>query len=453
MQAEPTPQQLTEWDREIVWHSFTQMAEYEPFIIERAEKCTLIDIHGNQFIDGVSSMWCNVHGHRHPTIDRAIQDQLAKVAHVTSLGMSNPTTIKLAKRLVDIAPRGLNRVFFSDSGATAVEVALKMAFQYWQQCDHPKPAKTSYIALEMAYHGDTIGANSVGGIPRFHQVFHPLLFDVVRAPRPDTYRLPMGVTPESACSFYLEQLDQMLQLNHHRVAAIVLEPLVQCAAGMVTHPDGYLRGVRELSQRYDVFLIADEVAVGMGRTGKMFACEHEQVEPDFLCIAKGLTGGYMPVAATLTTTRVWNAFLGTYAESKPLFHGHTYGGNPLGAAAAIATLDVFEEEKTLENLSPKIARLSEHLERISHHPYVGDVRQRGLLGAIELVQDKATKTPFPWEEKRGIAVCEFALTQGVAIRPIGSVLVAMPPLSISIDELDQVLLAIEAGIKHVTEQP
>ena len=401
---EPTPDELRHWDRQIVWHAFTQMAEYEPLIIQRAEGCTLIDVDGNRYLDGVSSLWCNVHGHRHPRLDAAIRDQLDRVAHVTSLGASNPTTIKLAKRLVDLAPPGLEHVFFSDDGATAVEVAIKMAFQYWRQREDPRPEKTCYVALGEAYHGDTLGSVSVGGVERFHAMFKPLLFETLRVPVPDMYRLPEGVTRETALAHYLGQVERVLAEHHHRVAAFVIEPLVQAAAGMIVHAPGYLRGVRELTRRYDVLLIADEVAVGMGRTGKMFACEHEDVSPDLLCLAKGLTGGYLPLAATLATDEIWRAFLGTYADSKTFFHGHTYGGNPLGAAVALATLDVFEEEQTLAGLPEKIARLREHLERIARLPHVGDVRQCGLIAGIELVQDRATKAEYPPQDKVGIRV-------------------------------------------------
>lgn len=444
--SNPSPAELAAWDRQHVWHAFTQMQEYVPLIIERAEGCTLYDIEGRAYLDGVSSLWCNVHGHRHPRIDAAVRAQLDKVAHVTSLGLSNPTTIELARRLVELSPEGLEHVFFSDSGATAVEVALKMAFQYWRQCDRPEPQKTKYIALDAAYHGDTLGSVSVGGVARFHEMFRPLLFDVLRLPAPDTYRLPDGVTADQACAYYLEQLERMLAEHHAEVAALVIEPLVQAAAGMIMHPRGYLRGVRELTRKYNVLLIADEVAVGMGRTGRMVACEHEAVAPDFLCLAKGLTGGYLPVAATLTTTEVWNAFLGSYADSKTFFHGHTYGGNPLGCAAALATLEVFREENTLAAMEPKIARLAEHLKRIAQHPHVGDVRQCGLIGAVELVANRLTKTPYPWTEKRGIRVCEAALKRGVWLRPLGNVLVLMPPLAISLDELDRICAAAEAGI-------
>jgi adenosylmethionine---8-amino-7-oxononanoate aminotransferase len=449
--VEPTREELARWDREIVWHAFTQMSDYEPLIFESAHGCTLVDVEGREYLDACASVWCNVHGHRHPRLDAAIREQLDKVAHVTSLGSSNPTTIKLAKRLVDLAPPGLAHVFFSDSGATAVEVALKMSLQYWRQRTGPRPQKTTYLALGDAYHGDTLGSVSVGGVARFHAMFEPLLFEVLRAPSPDMYRLPAGLTRENALAHYVRAMEDLLAREHERVAAVILEPLVQAAAGMLMHPPGYLAAVRELTRKYDVHLIADEVAVGFGRTGTMFACEQENVSPDFLCLAKGLTGGYMPVAATLTTSEVWQAFLGEYRESKSFFHGHTYGGNPLGCAVALATLDLFEEEQTLANLPPKVARLAEHLERIARHPHVGDVRQRGLIAGIELVRDKASREAYPWEEKRGLLVCDWVRRHGIHVRPLGSVLVVFPPLSITLDQLDRICTTLEAGIAAVTE--
>jgi adenosylmethionine---8-amino-7-oxononanoate aminotransferase len=442
--------ELLRWDREIVWHAFTQMAEYEPLILERGQGCTVTDIDGREYLDATSSLWCNLHGHRHPKLDAAIAEQLNRVAHVTNLGMSNPTTIELAKRLTDIAPSGLKHVFFSDDGATAIEVALKMAFQYWRQRPDPRPEKTLYVALGDAYHGDSLGSVSVGGVARFHAMFEPLLFEVMRVPMPDMYRLPSSVTTETAAAHYLGCVERVLAEHHRRIAAFVIEPLVQCAAGIITHPRGYLWGVRELCSKYDVLLIADEVAVGFGRTGKMFACEHEQVTPDFLCLAKGITAGYMPLAATLVTDEIWRAFLGTHAESKSFFHGHTYGGNPLGAAVALANLQIFEEEQTLSNLQPKIAHLAEHLTRLAKHPHVGDVRQCGLIVGVELVRDKATKEPYPWEERRGWKVCEAARAEGVLIRPLGNVIVIMPPLAIRLEELDRICSAVECGIEKAT---
>ena len=443
----PTREQLERWDREIVWHPFTQMAEYEPLILERGEGCTVIDVDGKRYLDATSSLWCNVHGHRHPRLDAAAREQLDLVAHITALGCSNPTTIRLAKRLIDIAPAGLEHVFFSDDGATAVEVALKMAFQYWRQCDQPQPEKTRYIALADAYHGDTVGSVSVSGVARFHAMFEPLLFATDRLSCPNPYRPPAGVTEAGLLEHAVAELESVLAEHHDKIAAMVIEPLVQCAAGMIVHPPGYLKAVRELTRKYDVFLIADEVAVGMGRTGKMFACEHEDVAPDFLCLAKGLTGGYMPMSATLTTDRVWRAFLGNYAASKSFFHGHTYGGNPLGAAIALATLDVFEEEQTLEQMQPKIARLAEHLDRLKAMPHVGHVRQCGMLAGIELVRDTETREPFPWQEKRGIRVCDHARSGGILLRPLGNVVVIIPPPAISLEELDRICGAVEGGIR------
>ncbi len=449
----PTRDELVRWDREHVWHAFTQMAEYEPLLIERAHGCTLVDIDGREYLDGTSSLWCNVHGHAHPRIDAAIREQLSRVAHTTLLGASNPTTVKLARRLVELAPNGLDRVFFSDDGATAVEVALKMAFQYWRQCSEPRPEKTSFLALGEAYHGDTLGSVAVGGVERFHSLFSPLLFDVVRLKAPRTYRLPHGVSATDALPYYLDQLQQALAQHHRRLAAMIIEPLVECAAGILVHPEGYLRGARELTRRYGVLLIADEVAVGFGRTGRMFACEHEDVAPDFLCLAKGLSGGYLPLAATLSTSEVWHAFLGRYEESKQFYHGHTFGGNPLGAAASLASLDVFHEERVLAGLPVKIARLGEHLARIARHAHVGDVRQRGLIAGIELVSDRATGEPYPWAEQRGGRVCRHARQQGVMIRPLGNVVVIFPPLAISLDELDRLCAVVEEGIGHATTVP
>ncbi len=441
---------LERWDREIVWHAFTQMAEYEPLLIERAQGCTLVDIDGRELLDGVSNLWCSIHGHAHPRLDQAIRDQLAKVAHVTSLGLSNPTTVTLAKRLTEVAPRGLQHVFFASDGSSAIEVALKMAFQYWRQCPEPRPGKTKYLAFHEAYHGDTLGSVSVGGVARFHEMFRSLLFDVVRLPAPDCYRLPPGVTRAAACRYYLDQLEHALHLHHEDLAAVVIEPLIQCAAGMITHPAGYLRGVRELTRQYDVLLIADEVATGFGRTGKLFACEHEAVTPDLLCLGKGLTGGYLPMSATLATNEIWQAFLGSYAQGKTFYHGHTYTGNPLAAAVGLATLDVFDQEQTLLQLPPKIDRLAQHLARLASHPHVGDVRQCGLMAGIELVRDRPTRDPYPWAEKRGYRVCEYARTAGVWLRPLGNVIVIMPPLAITLEELDRICLAVERGIVAAT---
>lgn len=449
MPNELTPAELAEWDRRHYWHAFTPMAEYEPLVIARAEGCRLFDTAGRAYLDGVASMWCNVHGHHHPRIDAAIRAQLDRVAHCTSLGMGCDTTVRLAQRLADLAPGNLEHVFFASDGASAIEVALKAAFQYWRQRSEPRPKKTKYLALCEAYHGDTIGAASVGGIARFQGIFGPLLFDVVRAPLPDPRRLPAGTAAAEATRIFHAELEPLLAAHHHELAALVIEPLVQCAAGMVMHPTGYLRGVRELTRKYDVLLIADEIAVGMGRTGTMFACEQEGVVPDFLCLGKGLTGGYLPMSAAITHDEVYAAFFGKWSDGRTLYHGHTYGGNPLSAAAALATLDVFDEEQTLVQLPAKVARLGEHLYRLAEHPHVCHVRQRGLLAAMELTPDKTTGVPYPAEERRAWQACRAALARGLWVRPLADTLYVMPPLAISHDELDELVSTLAAAIDLV----
>lgn len=445
---------LRDWDRAHLWHPFTPLADWaaaEPLVIDRAEGAYLFDVQGRRYLDGVSSLWCNVHGHRHPALDAAIRAQLDRVAHSTLLGASHPPAIALARRLVERAPRGLTRVFFSDDGATAVEVALKMAFQYWRQKADPEPARTRFLALASAYHGDTLGDVSVGGVDRFHAMFGPLLFPVLRAPAPHCYRCPLALERPACAIACLDAVDQLLAAHPGEVAAAVVEPLVQGAGGMIVHPDGYLKGLREITRKHGVLLIADEVAVGFGRTGTLFACEHEGVEPDFLCLAKGLTGGYLPLAATLTTEEVYGAFYGTGAEAKTFYHGHTYGGNPLGAAAALACLDVFDDEQTLQTLGPKVARLAERLEAFRARPHVGDVRQRGLIGAVELVADGAAKAPFAPADQVGARVCTRARDYGVLVRPLGDVLVVMPPLSVTLDQIDDLADALLRAVRDVTE--
>ena len=442
----PSSSTLHDWDRHHVWHAFTQMAEYEPLIIDRADGCTLYDIEGNAYLDGVSSLWCNVHGHRHPHLDKALIRQLENVAHVTSLGASNPTTIRLAAKLAELSPGPLDHVFFCSDGSSAVEVAVKMAFQYWQQRTDPRPEKQQFVTFRDSYHGDTLGSVSVGGIERYHALFEPLLFQTFQLPIPDTYRTPDGISDEALCAYHLDQLEELLSKHHEEIAAVIIEPLIQGAAGIVFHPDQYLAGARKLTRQYNVLLIADEVAVGFGRTGTLFACEQETVTPDLLCLGKGLTGGYLPMSATLATGKIWEAFLGEYQASKTFYHGHTYGGNPLAAAVALATLEVFEEEQTLSTIAKKSDHLGTLLDALRSLPHVGDVRHRGLIAAVELVQDPATRQPFPWEDQRGAQVCRFALEHGVWLRPLGNVIVIMPPLNISTEQLEQIIAAIREGI-------
>jgi adenosylmethionine-8-amino-7-oxononanoate aminotransferase len=416
------PVSLADDDRRYVWHPFTQQRGWEheqPLIIEGAEGTDLIDAEGRRYIDGVSSLWCNVHGHRHPRIDAAVREQLDCVAHSTMLGLSHPPAIELARRLVELTPPGLSRVFYSDSGSTATEVAVKMAFQFWQQRGGDDRKRTRFIALRDAYHGDTIGSVSVGGIDLFHSMYRPLLFDTIKTAPGDAAKM-----------------ERLLAVYGDEVAAVIVEPLVQGAAGMIVHPDGFLRDVRQLCDRYGVFLICDEVAVGFGRTGRMFACEHEGVAPDFLCLAKGITGGYLPLAATLTTDRVYAGFLGEHEEFRTFFHGHTYTGNPLACAAALATLDVFEEERTLERLQPKIALLERLLEPVEELPMVKEVRRRGFMCGIEL-------GGFQVEARMGHRVTLEARRRGAIVRPLGDVVVLMPPLAISEADLERLVAAVD----------
>lgn len=438
-------------DHAYLWHPFTQQAEYtkeEPLVIERGEGCWLIDTEGRRYLDGVSSLWVTVHGHRHPKLDAALRDQLDKIAHSTLLGVTNVPAVELARRLVEIAPPGVTRVFYAENGASAVEIALKMAFQYWQH--RGEPGRTRFLKLQHAYHGDTLGAVSVGGIDRFHAAYGPLLFPAYEAPSPDCYRPPDGMSPVEWAKACGDAFVETLAAHHDEIAAAIVEPLVQAAAGMITAPEGYLRTVRDACDRFGVPLIVDEVATGFGRTGRMFACEHEGVRPDLMVVGKGITGGYLPLSAVLATEEIYEAFLGPYESFKTLFHGHTYTGNPLACAVALANLDVFEEERTLERLAPKIEHLARRLEAFRALPHVGDVRQRGFMVGIELVADRETKAPYPPEAQLGWQVIRRARERGVVIRPLGDVIVLMPPLAISIEELDLLVDVTYDCIREVT---
>jgi len=447
-------EELKIWDKKYIWHPFTQMKEYireDTVIIEEGEGVILRDIDGKEYIDGVSSLWTNVHGHRKRELDQALKKQIEKIAHSTLLGISNVPAIELAKRLVEITPDGLNKVFYSDNGATAVEVALKIAFQYQKQAKDGNPKKEKFISLKNAYHGDTLGAVSVGGIDLFHSIYKPLLFDSYKAESPYCYRCPFSKEYPSCNMECLANLEEIMERHHNEVTAFIIEPLVQGAAGMIVQPPGYLKKVRELCSRYNILMIADEVAVGFGKTGKMFACEHEDVSPDIMALGKGITGGYMPLAATLTTDRIYEAFLGEYWEFKTFFHGHTYTGNPLACSVAIANLDVFEKEKVLENLKPKIEHLRNLLKEFWELRHVGDIRQCGFMVGIELVKDKEKKEPFPVQERIGYRVILEARKNGVIIRPLGDIIVLMPPLSINFEQLTKLCEVTYYSIKKVTE--
>ena len=416
---------MKEWEQE------------DPLIIEKGTGIYLYDIHGNKYLDGSSSIWVNLHGHRHPVLDTAIQEQLDKIAHSTLLGAASPPSIILARELIKIAPRGLTRVFYSDDGSTAVEVALKMAIQYWQQQRPPQKEKKTFVRLDAAYHGDTMGSMSVGGISLFHERFRPLLFPTITLDAPDRFRSLRRPSRETAS---LASLKTLLAKRHKHIAAVVIEPMVQAVAGIITQPAGYLSRVRALCTRYNVLLIADEVATGFGRTGKMFACDHERVTPDLLCIAKGLTGGYLPLAATLTTESIYRAFLGE--SEKTFFHGHSYTGNALGCAAALANLEIFKKEKTLVQVRKRARLLQTLLQPLVDLPIVGGVRQCGMMAGIELVKNKETREPFPSSERMGYRIAMECRRLGLLIRPIGNIVVLVPPLATTEKELRKMLSII-----------
>ena len=431
---------LADLDRAHVWHPFTQMQDWlddDPLVVESAEGFELIDSEGNRYLDGVSSLWVSVHGHRVPEIDQAVRDQLDRVAHSTLLGLGGTPSIELAARLVDLAPRGIERVFFSEAGAAAVEVALKMAFGYWQH--KGVTSKRTFLALDEAYHGDTLGAVSVGGMELFHAAYRPLLFDVYRAPS------PYYSDEESIAA-----VERILEQHADEICAFILEPLVQAAAGMLTAPPGYLRKVREVCDRYDVLLICDEVATGVGRTGTFFACEQEDVSPDILVAGKGLSGGYLPVAATMTTGAVFDAFLAPYEDFHTFFHGHTYTGNALACAAALANLDLMAERDTAAGVREREAVLAKLLEPLGSHAHVAEIRQRGMMIGIELVRERSPKTPFDPSERIGHRVILEARRKGVVIRPLGDVIVLMPPLAMSIEDLERLVSVTSDAIDAVT---
>ena len=438
-----------------MWHPFAPMQAFREEnvpIIESAEGFFLTDTDGNQYLDGISSLWCNVHGHRVPEIDRAVKGQLDRIGHSTLLGLSSPPSIELAQELVNRTPDGLNRVFYSDSGATAVEVALKMAYQFHLQKEHGDRGRDLFVSLSGAYHGDTVGSVSVGGIDLFHSAYRSLLFETVRVPSPVTYRTPLDFDAESYLQFCYDELECVVREQHARIAAFVIEPLVQGAAGILVHPPGYLKRVRDLTKECRIPLIADEVAVGFGRTGTMFACEQENVIPDILCLAKGLTGGYLPVAATLTTDTIYEAFLGEPWEGRTFYHGHTYTGNPLGCAAALASLELFDRNRVLDNIRVNSKRLACRLAEIADWPHVGEIRQKGIMVGIELVKDRVTKEPFGAEQRIGHQVTLAARRRGVIVRPLGDVVVLMPAPAMPTELIDRLCDVVFEAIDASTPQ-
>ncbi len=447
-------EKLKSLNYQYLWHPFTQMQDWineEPLFIERGEGNYLIDTDGERYIDGVSSLWTNIHGHNRKEINEAIKDQLDLIGHTTMLGLANIPATLLGEKLVEAAPGKLKKVFYSDSGSTAAEIALKMAYQYWQQKDRPRRSKTSFIKLKEGYHGDTVGSVSLGGIDLFHKIFSHLLFDTYNIPTPFFYHSEFS-SEEECKGHSIQCLKSTLEQHHHEIAGLFIEPYVQGAAGMIVFPKGYMKEVASLCHEYNILFIVDEVATGFGRTGRMFASEEDQLEPDIMAVAKGISGGYLPLAATLTTDEIYNAFLGEYSEHKTFYHGHSYTGNPLACSSALASLSLFKKDKTLDHLQEKIPFLRTSLESFQDLDHVGDIRQKGMMVGIELVSDKEPKTPYPPEHRMGHKVCMEARHHHIIIRPLGDVLILVPPLSVTAEEIQALTKGIYQSILTVTQR-
>ncbi len=431
---------IKSYDLDYIWHPFTQMKEYkedEPIVIEDSDGVYLIDSDGNRYIDGVSSLWVNIHGHKVKKIDEAIKKQIDKIAHSTLLGVTNPSASILAKKLIDIAPEGLKKIFYSSDGSSAVEVALKMAFQYWLLKN--KPNKQKFVSLKDGYHGDTLGAVSVGGIDIFHSTYKPLLFKSFQ------------ISSYDSSDRMVKELEKILNEKSDEIAALIIEPYVQTAGGIKVAKEGYLKDVRNICNNYDVLLIIDEVATGFGRTGEMFACDHDKVTPDILVLGKGLTSGYLPLSATITTQDIFDTFLGDYEELKTFFHGHSYSGNPLSCATAIANLEIFDEEKTISKVKKTIKILEDELKEFKGLKHVSDIRNKGLMAGIDLKKDSNKNIAYELKERIGKKICDLARKEGVLIRPLGDTIVIMPPISINQKELKKLTKSIYKCIKIVTE--
>lgn len=443
--------ELLSLDRRHVWHPCTQEKDHEllpPIPIVRGEGVRLIDVDGNSYIDGVSSWWVNLFGHNHPRLIRALQEQSEKISHHIFAGFTHEPAVELASRLSALAPPGLEKVFYTDNGSSAVEAALKMSFQCWQQSG--KPDKTRFVSLTEAYHGETVGALSVGGCELYRNVYRPILTEGYSVQGPDCFRCPWGQERSSCAAECFCAMEQLVAENHPKIAAVIIEPLVQGAAGMRIYPPIYLRKLRALCDRYEIHYIADEIAVGFGRTGRFFANEHADVAPDLLCLSKGITGGTMPLAAVLATQKIYDAFYDDYVSLKAFLHSHSYTGNPLACAVAVETLNIFKDERVLENLPERMAMLDRHGKELATLPQVGEFRRCGMIAAVELVSDKATKEPYPWQQRRGYQVYQQALRRGALLRPLGNVIYFMPSLTIPLAELETLLEIARVSILAVT---
>jgi adenosylmethionine-8-amino-7-oxononanoate aminotransferase len=438
-------------DSRVLWHPCTQMKDHEtlpPIPIKRGEGVWLEDFDGKRYLDAVSSWWVNLFGHANPRINAALHEQLHRLEHVIFAGFTHEPAVRLSEQLVALTPAGLNRCFFADNGSAAVEVAIKMSFHYWR--NHGKPAKTRFITLANSYHGETLGALAVGNVELYKSLYKPLLMEVLTAPSPDCYfRAPDDSWEQHSLKMF-DQMERMLQDHAHEVAAVIVEPLVQCAGGMRMYHPAYLARLREACDRHGVHLIADEIAVGFGRTGTMFACEQAGISPDFMCLSKGLTGGYLPLSVVVTTDDVYAAFYDDYAKLTAFLHSHSYTGNPLACAAALATLDIFATENIIERNRGTAAYLGRRARELADHPHVTEVRQCGMIVAIEFAKDKRSREPYPWTERRGRRIYGHALEAGVLLRPIGDVVYFMPPYTISEAEMDIMVRVAAEGIELAT---
>lgn len=442
---------LVKRDLSVLWHPCTQMKDHEtlPLIpIRRGEGVWIEDLEGNRYIDAISSWWVNIFGHAHPEISAAVKHQLDRLEHVLLAGFTHEPVVELSERLVKITPPGLTRCFYADNGASAVEIALKMSFHYWR--NRGQPRKTRFIGLTNSYHGETLGALSVGDIPLYRKTYNPLLLDTIVAPSPDCFERAPGVSWEAHSRERFSVMEDLLARHAGEVCAVIVEPLVQCAGYMRMYHPVYLQLLRQACDRYGVHLIADEIAVGFGRTGTLFACEQAQMTPDFLCLSKGLTGGYLPFSVTLTTDDIYQAFYDDYEKLTAFLHSHSFTGNPLGCSAALAVLDIFDREPVLAN-NRNLAQCMHDLTADLHeHPHLAEVRQTGMILALEMVRDKRKRTPYPWQERRGLKVYRHALSRGVLLRPIGNVVYLMPPYVITPEEIAHVVNVAREGIDLAT---
>jgi len=447
-----TNAELMRRDLAVLWHPCTQMKDHErlPVIpIRRGEGVWLEDFDGNRYLDAISSWWVNLFGHANPRINAALREQLDALEHVLLAGCSHEPAIELAEQLVEITPPGLTRCFYADNGSSAIEVALKMSYHYWR--NRGRPQKTRFITLTNSYHGETLGALAVGDVELYKKTYAALLMDVISVPSPDCYQREPGESCAEYSERLFEPMEQALARHGNEVCAVIVEPLVQCAGYMRMYDAIYLSLLREACDRHGVHLIADEIAVGFGRTGTMFACERAAISPDFLCLSKGLTGGYLPLSVTLTTDEIYQAFYDDYQSLRGFLHSHSYTGNPLGCRAALATLDIFVQDKVLENNRTLATALAAATQRFVDHPHVAEVRQTGMIAAVEMVKDKAIREPFPWQERRGLRVYQHGLKRGVLLRPLGNVIYFMPPYVITPEQIEFMSEVAWEGVNLATQ--